>query len=315
MEFLHLLEGIRTPVLTDIMSVATYLGMQYLCLAFAIALLWCISKRQAYFVFAVTLTGTIINQWLKLIFCIPRPWVLDPNFSIVETAREAAGGYSFPSGHTQCAVGVFGAIALANRRRWVRVACIIAILIVPFSRMYLGVHTPLDVGVAFLCALALVFIFWPCFKSEERFRKTTKYVVVGMSVLALAFAIWVNVNGFPADIDQENLTGGMKNGWTLLGCALGLAVSYFVDEKWLHFEVKAPLPGQILKLVIGIALLLGVIAGMKVVLVGLFGDVLWINVIRYFAAVAFAGCIWPVTFPFFARIGAGEPANEARISS
>ena len=34
--------------------------------------------------------------------------------------------------------------------------CIALIVLVPFSRMYLGVHTPLDVGVAFLMAAALL---------------------------------------------------------------------------------------------------------------------------------------------------------------
>ena len=47
---------------------------------------------------------------MKLSFQIPRPWVLDPNFTIVEQAREAATGYSFPSGHSQSAVGTFGAL-------------------------------------------------------------------------------------------------------------------------------------------------------------------------------------------------------------
>ena len=314
MEFLYFLEGIRTPILDGVMSTVTYLGTQYGALAIAIALLWCINKRQAYFVFVVCLAGTIISQWLKLVFCIPRPWVLDPEFSIVESAREAAGGYSFPSGHTQCAVGAFGAIALANKQVWVRVLCAIVMLIVPVSRMYLGVHTPLDVGVAFLCAIALIAAFWPCFKDEERFHASTKYVLAGLAVFVLAFAIWVNTNGFPPDIDRENLAEGMKNGWSLLGCALGLIVCHIVDEKWLHFEVKAPLPGQILKFVLGIALLLGIIGGLKLLLVALFGDVLWINVIRYFLAVLFAGCVWPLTFPYFARIGARKQVEESRLA-
>ena len=44
--------------------------------------------------------GTLVNQFLKLVCRVPRPWVRDPNFTIVEAARADATGYSFPSGHT-----------------------------------------------------------------------------------------------------------------------------------------------------------------------------------------------------------------------
>ena len=41
----------------------------------------------------------------------------DPNFTIWEGARAEATGYSFPSGHSQNAVGAFGSLALWNRRK------------------------------------------------------------------------------------------------------------------------------------------------------------------------------------------------------
>lgn len=304
MDFLYALEGIRTQPITDLMSVLTYLGTQYVFMIIAVIMLWCIDKRKAYFIFAVSLLGTIANQWLKLVFRIPRPWVLDPDFTIVESAREAAGGYSFPSGHTQFAVGAFGAIAVATKKRWVRVICIAIILIVPFSRMYLGVHTPLDVGVAFACALALVALLWPCFKDEERFHASIPFLLGGMLVAAIAFAVWVHTAPFPADIDAENLAEGLKNAWLLLGCTVGLIVSYLFDRLYLHYEVKAPLPGQILKVVLGLALMLGIIVGLKPVLAVLCGGAAWASAIRYGLAVIFAGCIWPLTFSRFARIGA-----------
>ena len=165
MEFLRLLESIRIPALNVFFSGITYCGDEIAFMVVAFALFWCVNKRTGYYAFLVGLFGTVGNQWLKIACRIPRPWVLDPNFTIVESARAAATGYSFPSGHTQNAVGTFGAMALRTERKWVRGVCIALIVLVPFSRMYLGVHTPLDVGVAFLMAAALLALFYPVFRS------------------------------------------------------------------------------------------------------------------------------------------------------
>ena len=170
--------------------------------------------------------------------------------------------------------------------------------------MYLGVHTPLDVGVSFVCAVVLVIALWPCFRGDEQFDKTAKALLCGLLVLSVCYAVWVNVTAFPADVDADNLEHGMKNGWTLLGCVLGLCVSYYVDEKKLHFDTKAPLLGQVCKVVLGLVLLMGVRAGVKPVLNAVTGGALWANAVRYFLMVVFAGCVWPLTFPYFAKLGA-----------
>ena len=139
MEFLRLLESIRIPALNVFFSGITYCGDEIAFMVVAFALFWCVNKRTGYYAFLVGLFGTVGNQWLKIACRIPRPWVLAPEFTIVESARAAATGYSFPSGHTQNAVGTFGAMALRTERKWVRGVCIALIVLVPFSRMYLGV--------------------------------------------------------------------------------------------------------------------------------------------------------------------------------
>ena len=147
--------NITCPFLDAVMQAFTCFGEELAFLLLALTIFWCVSKEEGYYLLFVGFFGTVLNQFLKLLCRIPRPWVRDPSFTIVESARSGAGGYSFPSGHTQNAVSTFGAAAVMTKRRWVRRTCIALVVLVPFSRMYLGVHTPLDVGVAFLTALAL----------------------------------------------------------------------------------------------------------------------------------------------------------------
>lgn len=249
---------------------------------------------------SVGFVGTILNQFLKLFCRIPRPWVQDPQFTIVEQARAGADGYSFPSGHTQSAVGTYGSIAYTSRKRWVQVLCIAIAALVAFSRMYLGVHTPMDVGVSVVIGVVLIFALRPLFYKEN--GKYIPWMLGFMTVLAVGFLLYVECNPFPGDMDGENLASGMKNAYTLLGALLGMIVVYIVDEKWLHFPIKAVWWAQLLKLVLGIALVLGVKTLLTQPMTSLFGYY-WGRLVRYFLTVVTAGCLWPLTFPWFSSLG------------
>ena len=175
MGFLRLLAAGRTAVLDGFFSGLTYFGSELAVMAAALLMFWCIDKRQGYYVFLVGAFGTICNQFLKLAFRIPRPWVLDPEFQIVEAARADATGYSFPSGHTQNIVGTTASLFACRKEKWVRIVCAVLMVLVPFSRMYLGVHTPLDVGVSFVLALALAAALYPAFRTEQRAKTATPW--------------------------------------------------------------------------------------------------------------------------------------------
>ena len=92
MKLLYLLEGIRTPFGDTFFSLITHLGEETLFIVAGLLFFWCINKYEGYFQLAVGLSGTVINQFLKLVFRIPRPWVKDENFTIVESARAEATG-------------------------------------------------------------------------------------------------------------------------------------------------------------------------------------------------------------------------------
>ena len=145
MEFLYFLENLRMPGLNEAMLLITRLGEETAFLVAALIVFWCVDKYVGYYTLYVGFIGTIANQFMKLWFRIPRPWVLDENFTVVGNAKEAATGYSFPSGHSQSGVGTLGGIAAVTKTKWLKITCIVLAVLIPFSRMYLGVHTPADV--------------------------------------------------------------------------------------------------------------------------------------------------------------------------
>lgn len=301
MEFLYLLEKIRVPRLNELMLAVTELGGEMPFLIIALVVFWCVDKRRGYYVLSVGFLGTLTNQFMKLWFRVPRPWVLDPNFTILEQAREAAAGYSFPSGHTQNAVGTFGALAITAKTRWIKVLSVALAVLVPFSRMYVGVHTPADVLVAAAMAVAFLMLLRPVIFRKDEGNVLRLFTV--LTLLSAAFLCFVEFWNFPADIDPHNLQSGIKNAYTLIGSLVGLVIVYFVDNKYIRFETSAIWWVQILKVALGFLAVLAVKSGLKTPIEMICGGHMIARAIRYFLIVIMAGIIWPLTFKWLSKLG------------
>lgn len=307
MSFLYWLEDLRNPIFDFIFSVITLFGEETIFMAVGMIIFWCLNKYDGYYLLCVGFFGTLINQFLKITCRIPRPWVKDPNFTIVESAREAAGGYSFPSGHTQVSVGLFGGIARRSKQKILRGVMIALCVLVPFSRMYLGVHTPWDVAVSVCIALILIFVLHPLFQRAEKDARVMYGILGVLSAIVVAYLLYVSLFPFPKSVYLEenihNLDSARENAYTLLGCMAGLLVLFPVERKWIRFETKAVLWVQIVKVVGGLFLILAVKEGLKMPLDTLFGGHMIARSVRYFFVVLMGGLLWPLTFRFFSKIG------------
>ena len=301
MAFLKFLEGIRTPFFDWFFSLITLIGDETVFLVIALVVFWCVSKRDGYYLLFVGFFGQIINNFLKLIFRIPRPFVVDKTLTTVGNAEERALGYSFPSGHTQNIGGTLGTVLVKTKRLWLRIVCAVIVLLVAFSRMYLGVHTPLDVFVSLGIAAALVALLYPMFKTEERFERCMPYLVIAAILFSLAYMLYFPIfKSVPHD--SENISSAIEFAYMFAGCTLGLAVVYFVDSSIAKFDTRAPWYMQIVKLVLGFGIVIAIKEGLESPLVFITGgNELIARMVRYFLIVTFAGAIWPLTFKFFAN--------------
>ncbi len=302
MAYLYLIEKLRFPLLDELMLLITKFGEETAFLVAAMIVFWCVDKNKGYFVLAVGFFGTIITQMMKLLCQVPRPWVKDPSFPVVGDAQEAAGGYSFPSGHSQSAVGTFGAIGYSVKNKIVRWCCIAICILVPFSRNYLGVHYLSDVLVGTAVSLGLIWLL--------RFvqdGKRVPEVLIILGIFAVLFLVFVELYPFAINDDHSihSYESGLKNAYTLLGAILGILAVYWIDRKWVNFQVEAIWWAQIIKVAVGLGLVLAVKSGLKTPLNAIFGEYPG-RAVRYFLMVMVAGALWPMTFRWFSKLGKKE---------
>ena len=302
MKILYFLESLRNPFLDAVMSFITRFGEEYAFLCIALIVFWCVDKFEGYYMMCSGFIATVFGQFLKITCRIPRPFVKDPNFTIVESARAAATGYSFPSGHTLNAVSTFGCAVRSKCPRFLRGVFIALMILVPFSRMYLGVHTLWDVLVGAVVSILLVFSLYPLFERARKDRKILQRTVAFLLLFVLAVTLYVSFFPFPEGTDKVLLSSAKENVYKLLGANLGILLTVFLDRKYLNFSTKAPLLGQILKVVFGMILTVGLKSALKPLLSIVLPWSWLCHILRYFLVVLFTGFVWPLTFRFFGKL-------------
>ena len=289
MTFLWLLEGIRTPFLNKLMQFITYFGQELIIIAVICTLYWCVDKRFAYLMGFTYFSAGLCVQTLKITFRIPRPWILDPDFHAVESAVPGATGYSFPSGHTQGATCLFFPLALKARQIWIKFLCILAFLMIGFSRMYLGCHTPLDVLTSMALSIIIAFVIWK-FQSaildRPEYRKKIAGILILISIAVAAFARILNKNQI---IETRYALDSCKAS----GAGLGFAIGWYLEQTYLNFSTKSrSIASQILKLLIGLMIALLLKEGLSLLL----GTSILAKMAEYFILVLWVLIIYPYLF-------------------
>lgn len=283
MQLLWFLEGMRSPVLTALFQGLTLLGEQTVILCVIAALYWCVDRRAAYGLCIAFFVSALLVQGLKIIVRVERPWVLDPAFAPVLQAVRTATGYSFPSGHTQAAASLYGYLGMASGKRGARVLGWSLAALVGLSRMYLGVHTPLDVLAALLVSLLVVLAVIAYQRANLPDRPLTIFLgCLSAAIIVLALA-------FRGTVDAHNLADACKAAGGCLGCAVGLSIA---RRRILFPNGTDALWQQLVKLLLGVAGLAALQFGLK----WLLGDGLGLAILRYFLIALWALALYPWAF-------------------
>lgn len=266
--------GVFDSLMLNITSLATGI-ITYLLLG---AVYWCVDKRAGQLMALNVSVACTLNQFVKNIFRIERPWIRDSRITPVQEAISGAGGYSFPSGHTTRATAVWGALGESLRKQKQKalfIACYLVVLGVGFSRNYLGVHTAKDVLAALAAGVVLILLLDKVMSWAD--KKESRDIAVAVIGCLICFVPMLKV-------------GCLTNA----GAGMGFWIGWVLERHFVQFETEDTWARRCVRFAVGGAGIVFILTTLQ----GILGQVMEGKYAGFFTSFSVAVFIMAV-YPFF----------------
>lgn len=230
-EILKYIQLFKNPVLDGIFLGITMSTEVPVILIMASILYWCINKKYGQrLLFA--LTGNIaLNTGVKEFFKSPRPI----GVTGIESMRTStATGYSFPSGHTQIGTTFWVSIMSIIKKNYMYIIGTIIFISIGLSRLYLGVHWPMDVLFGWIFGIGFTLI---CNYILVKIEKNNKYTYFGFIIIPMFFWIFI-----------VNSVEYVK----MFGLITGFIAGYIIEREYVDFDVNVCIKSKICRYIFGL---------------------------------------------------------------
>lgn len=204
---------------------------------------WCHDRSRAIKIGAILFISLSANEWLKIVFKNPRPaseGLLDEIQDLNARYRPSTNG--FPSGHSQGAIALWLNMVYHIRNRNLIFFAAAMILIIPYSRIYLGVHFLGDILGGYLFGLICLAILIPAVKKAENFMLEADERLMVPSVIIIPFILCIL---FPSG-----------HGAVYQGAFAGFAAGHILGMKRIDFNPAAGKAAAALKIFSGSLIIL-----------------------------------------------------------
>lgn len=266
-EYLIFLQGIREDYGGEsLFTLISSLPKSALTAAIPAILYWCFNKQAGIFILFNATCGRVINELIKGTFCVYRPWIKDAAIIPAGEAMEKASSWSFPSGHTQFATAVYGGFAFFYRKvlpPLIILLCAALVLMVAFSRNFLGVHTPQDVLIAIIYSIGLFYVAEKLFTWLGKDKERRLIFFIGGLIICAVIFLFLYFKPYPEDILNGKLIvdplKARADAFDALGFGLAFFLGWFLEQKFINFKIKVTNKDRLWRVIIGFGIL-GVIA-------------------------------------------------------
>ena len=222
------LQKFESPMLNSIFNYITLIGYELGVTIILCIYLFGFSFHKGFFVIQTSFLTFTLTDILKNIIMINRPFINNPKIKNLDTTmiKEIQKGnvsYSFPSGHSSGITTTLGSIAILIKNKTFYLFSVIVILLVLFSRIYLGVHSLLDVIGGFFLAIAIILIYYiPLNKYIEGNKNFPFNFFIAKKEIIFYFLFFIFlpicIILIPVNYDKSNISflAGINCGYLLL---------------------------------------------------------------------------------------------------
>src|SRR5690554_1304950 len=175
------IQAIRNDFFDTLFNLFTQLGDLYFFILVVVAIYWLFNKTAAFKLMYSFIISAAVNQVLKLVIRRPRPYVADPSVGVPPLTE----GYSMPSGHAQNIGVIATSWKLAFNKRWLNYTGLVLLIIVSFTRIYLGQHYLSDVIVGLIFGIGLTIITFKLLTKYERIHEYIGLITAGLLLLGV----------------------------------------------------------------------------------------------------------------------------------
>ena len=230
MDMILALQSFASPLADRLVLLLTNLGSEQAYIVLLIVTFVGINPVVGQRLAIALLASFYLNQHTKAFFNTPRPFELDPAIARSEEAIQTALGAAFPSGHAQGATTFWGLAAMYVRQTWFWIFVVILIIAMSLSRIYLGVHFPIDVIGGILIGLVIMGVAYWLFNELKVLKDTPKSLIIIVTLVVLLIFQFA----FPT-VDSSLLLGA--TGAFIIG---PLLIRHYPSENYIKRTVLTP---------------------------------------------------------------------------
>lgn len=287
-EILMFFISISNPILDSIANFASILGEEAIIIIILGWILYGVDKKKGFAICGSILSATIAMGSIKAIVRAPRPFQVLPEIKGKRLAT--ATGYSFPSGHTSVSSSMYSSIAISFKKKTLSIICALTIILVALSRMYLGVHWPIDVFGGIIIGITSAFVLYSVFYkiAENKILKQKVSLIIATIFFIASFTICILLSNNLIDIVA--FSDLLKT----LALAGGAYYGFFFESKYINYSVEGKTITKIIRLIILVLCSITIIGGLKT----LFGESYYYigSFIRYNTVGIFLTYLFPLFF-------------------
>lgn len=263
METIAFVQQIASPTLDRFFQQVSALGGSQAYIVFLLCAYLAVDARLGQRLGSIVLFGFFLNFHLKGLVGTARPFLIDPSYGRTPEALPTSGP-GFPSGHAQLSLTFWGYAAWWLGRPWFWAAAALVVVLISFSRLYLGMHFLVDVvgglaiGALYTAVLAFAEPLWASFRRWPRKLRALLGVLIPLALL-LVFP--------PPGLEVDLIMGGMA--------------AFLSAPLLLPYAPPRQLWRRLLVTLLGIVLVFGVLSASSVLLPEAWKRELLVGFFRY----------------------------------